>query len=199
MKLVMATKNPNKIREASSILDTHIISMEDAGIHNGYDESGVTYEENSMIKAVGVMNACGLPALADDSGLEIDFLQGEPGVFSSRFLGEDTPPDEKNKRILDLLKGIPKAKRGARFVCVISVALPDKRRFISRGEVYGYIGYEPKGNNGFGYDPIFYLYENGSSFAEMKPEQKNDISHRCIALLKMKKTLIENNIYDMLY
>ncbi|MBO6214360.1 MAG: XTP/dITP diphosphatase [Lachnospiraceae bacterium] len=197
-KIILATGNANKVREASEILGElglPVISMKEAGISSDPEETGETFEENALIKARAIAPmAEGAIILADDSGLEIDALGGEPGVYSARYLGEDTPYEEKNAALIERLSGVPKEKRTARFVCAIACVLPDKSSEVVRGTIEGYIGWEPKGENGFGYDPIFYVDEYGCSTAEMSPEQKNAISHRGNALRAMREILKDKNL-----
>ncbi len=194
MKIIFATGNKDKMREIKEIysdLNYEILSMNEAGLDPDIVEDGATFEENAMIKARAVSDACQGEAivLADDSGLEIDYLGGEPGVYSARYLGEDTPYSEKNRILIERLEGVPKEKRSARFVCAIAAVFPDGHTAVRRGTIEGYIGWEPAGENGFGYDPIFYVEEYGCSTAQMSPEQKNAISHRGNALRMMKEEL----------
>lgn len=191
-KIIFATKNEDKMKEIRMILDDpefEIISMREAGIDLDIVEDGTTFEENALIKARAVAEASGEIVLADDSGLEIDCLNKEPGVYSARFAGEDTPYSVKNQLILQRLEGVPKERRTARFVCVIAAALPDGRALISKGVMEGYIGFCPAGENGFGFDPIFYLWENDCSTAQIDPARKNELSHRGQALRGMKGQL----------
>ncbi len=191
-KIIFATKNKGKIREINAIMadmGVKILSMEEAGITIDVVEDGETFEENAKKKAVEIMKACGKITLADDSGLEVDYLEKAPGVYSARYLGEDTPYEVKNNHILSLLDGVAEEKRRARFVSVIAAAFPDGRVLTARGTIEGIIGHERKGNNGFGYDPIFFVPEFGMTTAEMTPEQKNEVSHRGKALRKMKGML----------
>lgn len=188
--IVFATGNKDKLREIRDILsdpDIRILSMKEAGICTEIEENGTTFEENSRIKARAVSQA--LPeqygdavVLADDSGLEIDALGGEPGVLSARYMGEDTSYTVKNAALLERLKDVPKEKRTARFVCAVSAVWPDGAVRTVRGSIEGKIGYEPRGRNGFGYDPIFYLPDMSVTTAELPPEEKNAISHRGKAL-----------------
>lgn len=190
--IIFATKNKGKIREVNAILadmEVNVVSMEDAGIHIDVVEDGTTFEENAMKKAVEIMEASGKITLADDSGLEIDYLDKAPGVYSARFMGEDTPYPEKFKAIFEKMKGVPEEKRTARFVSCIAAAFPDGRRLLSYDTVEGRIAEEAKGENGFGYDPIFYVPEKGKHMAELSAEEKNAISHRGKALRKMKDLL----------
>lgn len=193
VKIVFATKNKGKLKEIKQIMqDTNfeIISMNEAGINIEIEETGTTFEENAIIKATTVMKESGLPALADDSGLEIDYLDKAPGVYSSRYMGEDTPYDIKNNHILELLKGVPKNQRTARFVSVIAAVFPDNTTITTKGIIEGIIGYEQAGENGFGYDPIFFVPEYNMTTAQMSLEQKNEISHRGKALKLMKNKLL---------
>ncbi|MBQ2412827.1 MAG: XTP/dITP diphosphatase [Anaerotignum sp.] len=190
--IIFATKNKGKIKEINAILadmDVNVISMEDAGITIDVVEDGTTFEENSMKKAVQIMEVSGKITLADDSGLEIDAMDKAPGVYSARFMGEDTPYAERFKAIFEKLDGVPEEKRTARFVSCIAAAFPDGRRLTSLDTVEGIIGYEVKGENGFGYDPIFFVPEKGRYMAELSAEEKNAISHRGKALGKMKELL----------
>lgn len=191
-RLIFATGNEHKmveIREILGELPVEILSMKDVGIKADIVENGNTFEENALIKAKEVCKLAGEMVLADDSGLEIDYLNGEPGIYSARYMGEDTSYRIKNQNLIDRLEGVPDEKRTARFVCAIAAAFPDGRSFVVRGTIGGIIGYEERGANGFGYDPIFYLPERGVSTAEIPPEEKNSISHRGNALRKMKELL----------
>ncbi|MCD7737401.1 MAG: XTP/dITP diphosphatase [Lachnospiraceae bacterium] len=191
-RIIFATGNEGKMREIHMIMEgcgAEIVSMKEAGIHTDIVEDGATFEENAIIKAKTIMQMTGEIVMADDSGLEIDFLDRAPGVYSARFMGEDTSYEIKNAAILEKLAGVPEEKRTARFVCAIACALPDGRIFTSRENMEGMIGYESRGGNGFGYDPIFYLPEYGCSSAELTPEQKNELSHRGKALRSMREIL----------
>ena len=191
-KIVFATGNKDKLREIREIMadcEVEIVSMKEEGIDVDIVEDGSTFEENALIKAKAIAKHTDAIVLADDSGLEVDYLNKEPGVYSARYLGEDTSYDIKNKAIIDRLEGVEKEKRTARFVCAIAAALPDGSTLITRQTMEGYIGYEPDGENGFGYDPIFYLDEFGCSSAALSREQKNAISHRGKALRAMKELL----------
>ncbi|MBU5459472.1 XTP/dITP diphosphatase [Anaerostipes sp. MSJ-23] len=191
-RLIFATGNEGKMREIRQILADsgyEILSMKEAGVDLDIVEDGTTFEENALIKAKAVMEATGELTLADDSGLEIDAFGGEPGVYSSRYLGEDTPYTEKNQVILDRMKDVPEEKRGARFVCVIAAVFPDGQTRTTRGTMEGIIGYESNGENGFGYDPIFYLPELKKYSAQLSSDEKNQLSHRGQALRKMKEVL----------
>ncbi|MDR1706318.1 MAG: RdgB/HAM1 family non-canonical purine NTP pyrophosphatase [Clostridiales bacterium] len=185
MEFVFVTRNAGKMWEIREILKgsgISALSMDEAGINADIVEDGVTFEDNAVKKAMQITGLCKNPVIADDSGLEIDFLDKGPGVYSARFLGEQTPYEEKIRHILDVMKAVPAAKRGARFVCVIAAAFPDGRIITKRGAVSGIIAQKPAGRNGFGYDPIFFVPEYGMTTAEMDPGLKNSISHRGIAL-----------------
>ena len=191
-RIVFATGNAGKMKEIKEILsdmDAEVVSMKDAGIAVDIEENGKTFEENAVIKAKAVAALTEDAVLADDSGLEVDYLNGEPGVYSARYMGEDTSYIIKNQAILDRLAGVPKEQRTARFVCAIAAALPDGNVLVTRETIEGYIGDKPAGSNGFGYDPIFYVDEFGCSTAELTEEQKNRISHRGKALRAMKEKL----------
>lgn len=191
-RLIFATGNQDKMREIREILgdkDYEILSMKEAGIDLDIVEDGSTFEENAMIKAKAVMETTGALTLADDSGLEIDVFGGGPGIYSARYLGTDTSYIEKNKVILEKLKDIPEEKRTARFVCAIAAAFPNGQTLTTRGTMEGIIGYEAKGENGFGYDPIFYLPQLEKYSAELSRDEKNSLSHRGEALRKMKEIL----------
>lgn len=191
-RIIFATGNAGKMREIKEIMaDTgaEIISMKEAGIKTDIVEDGATFEENAVIKAKAIAAFTKDIVLADDSGLEVDYLNKEPGVYSARYLGEDTSYNIKNQAILDRLSGVPKEKRTARFVCAIAAAMPDGEVLVTRETIEGYIGEKPAGSNGFGYDPIFYVDEYGCSTAELSEEQKNEISHRGKALRAMKEQL----------
>ena len=192
-QIIFATGNKDKMREIREIMadvDVEVISMKEAGIIVDVVEDGETFEENSLIKAKAIAEHTDAIVLADDSGLEIDYLDKAPGVYSARFMGEDTSYDIKNQALIDKLDGVPKEARTARFVCAIGAVLPNKETLVVRETMEGYIGYEIAGENGFGYDPIFYLDEFGCSSAALSREQKNEISHRGKALRAMKDILI---------
>lgn len=191
-KIIFATGNKNKMREIREILSDlgmEILSMKEAGIDKEINENGKTFEENALIKARMVAEDTDAVVLADDSGLEIDYLNKEPGIYSARYLGEDTSYEIKNQALLDRLSGVKKEDRTARFVCAIAAVLPDKREFVVRETIEGYIGEKPAGTNGFGYDPIFYVDEYGCSTAELSEEKKNEVSHRGKALRAMREVL----------
>lgn len=192
-RIIFATGNQGKMKEIRMILgglNLEILSMKEAGIQVDIVEDGTTFEENALIKACAIQKMCPEDiVLADDSGLEIDFLDKAPGIYSARYMGEDTSYDIKNRKILELLEGVPDERRTARFVCAIAAALPDGTTLTSRGVMEGKIGYQIAGKNGFGYDPIFWLDECGCTSAEISPEEKNERSHRGKALRKMKERL----------
>ena len=191
-KLVFATGNANKTREFREILDQscyEVLSMKDAGIELDIEENGSTFVENALIKARAVAARTAAIVVADDSGLVVDALGGEPGIYSARYLGEDTPYAVKNQMILDQLSEVPKEKRTARFVCAMAAVLPDGQEWTVTGVMEGYIGPEAVGEHGFGYDPIFYVDAYGTSTANIQPEQKNAISHRGQALRVIRDKL----------
>ncbi|MCI9683007.1 MAG: XTP/dITP diphosphatase [Lachnospiraceae bacterium] len=191
-KIIFATGNEGKMREIRMILEdlgTEVLSLKEAGITLEVQEDGETFEENAVIKARAVMEETKALVLADDSGLEIDYLNGEPGVYSARYMGEDTSYRIKNQNLIERLEGVPEEKRTARFVCVIAAAFPDGRILTARGTIEGIIGYEERGEGGFGYDPIFWLPEYGCSTAELTMEKKNELSHRGKALRAIKDEL----------
>ena len=191
-KIIFATGNQDKmkeIREILSDLDAEILSLKDAGIKADIVEDGSTFEENAEIKAKAICELTGEIVLADDSGLEVDYLNKEPGIYSARYMGEDTSYRIKIKIIIDRLEGVPDEKRTARFVCAIAAAFPYVTVKTVRGTMEGRIGYEEKGENGFGYDPIFFLPEFGCTSSELSMEEKNKISHRGNALRAIKDEL----------
>lgn len=196
-KIIFATGNQGKMREIREILageDVEILSMKEAGITLDIIEDGTTFAENAIIKAKAVAAAPEAQqaiVLADDSGLEVDYLNKEPGIYSARYMGEDTSYKIKNQNIIDRLEGVPKEKRTARFVCAIAAVLPNKEVITTEGTIEGYIGWKEAGTNGFGYDPIFYVDQYNCSTAELSAEVKNELSHRGKALRAMKERLAE--------
>ncbi|MBQ8117740.1 MAG: XTP/dITP diphosphatase [Lachnospiraceae bacterium] len=198
-KIIFATGNAGKMKEIRMILadlGAEILSMKEAGISLDIVEDGSSYEANALIKARAVAaceEAQGAVVMADDSGLEVDQLNGEPGIYSARYLGEDTPYSIKNANLIERLNGVPDEKRTARFVCAIAAVLPDGEELAVRAAVEGRIGYEEKGSHGFGYDPIFFVPEFGRTTAELTEEEKNKISHRGQALRLMKAELEKRN------
>ena len=193
-KIIFATGNAGKMREIRDImadLDVELLSMKEAGIKLDIVEDGKTFEENAQIKAKAICDLTGEIVLADDSGLEIDHLNKEPGIYSARYMGEDTSYHIKNSSLIERLNGVPDEKRTARFVCAVAAAFPDGSVKTVRGTMEGRIGYEEKGENGFGYDPIFYLPEYGCTSAELSMEEKNKISHRGKALRGIRESVKE--------
>lgn len=196
-KIIFATGNEGKLREIRDIMSdmvVEIISMKEAGIKVDIDENGDTFEENALIKARAIAAYTNELVMADDSGLEVDYLNKEPGVYSARYLGEDTSYDIKNQAILDRMQGVPREKRGARFVCAIAAVTPEGEELVVRETIEGYIGEQAAGTKGFGYDPIFYVEELGCSTAELPEEKKNEVSHRGKALRAMKNLLCERGV-----
>lgn len=188
-KIAAATKNKGKISEIKQILKdlpVEVVSMVEEGINVDIVEDGQTFEENALIKARAIRSHTIGIVLADDSGLVVDALDGAPGVHSSRFAGEPSDDKKNNAKLLAMMDGVKPCKRTARFVCVIAVIMSDGREFCVRGECEGQIGFEQKGNNGFGYDPLFYLPDRGNTMAELESDIKNKISHRAKALGKLK-------------
>lgn len=197
-KTVFATGNAGKMKEIRMILadaDVEVLSMKEAGIAPDIVENGTTFAENALIKARACAKLTGLLALADDSGLVVDYLNGEPGIYSARYMGENTSYHIKNHNLIERLAGVPDEKRTARFVCAIAAVFPDGRELVTEGTMEGRIGYEEKGENGFGFDPVFYVPEYGLTSAEMNAEQKNASSHRGKALQKMKETLYQMDVW----
>ena len=191
-KIIFATSNEGKMREIRELLkdlDIELLSLKDAGLNPDIDENGTTFEENAIIKAKLIMELTGEIVLADDSGIEVDYLDKAPGVYSARFLGEDTSYDIKNKYIIDKLAAASGEERSARFVCVIACAMPDVEIKTCRATIEGTIANDIVGDKGFGYDPIFYVPEYKCTTAEMSMELKNEISHRGKALKEMKEIL----------
>ena len=196
MKIVFATGNKDKVKEIREILadiSDDIVSMKEAGIQCDIVEDGKTFEENALIKARTISEHTDAIVLADDSGLEIDYLNGEPGIYSARYAGEDTPYSIKNQMILDRMKEAKGTERSARFVCAIAAIVPQedgtKREFVARGNFEGEIAIKSAGSNGFGYDPIFYVPKCGCTSAELTSQQKNEMSHRGKALRMMREIL----------
>lgn len=200
-KIIFATGNAHKMEEIRMILSdlgVEILSQKEAGIAANVVEDGATFEENAMIKAAEIARIAAqnpeyrdAVVLADDSGLEIDYLNKEPGIYSARYMGENTSYDIKNNELIRRLDGVPDEKRTARFVCAIAAVFPDGTKRVVRGTMEGRIGYEIAGENGFGYDPIFYLPEYGCTSAQLTPEKKNELSHRGEGLRKMRKVIAE--------
>lgn len=201
-KIIFATGNQEKMKEIRQIMEgcpVEVLSMKEAGYSCDVEENGTTFSENAVIKAAAIAQAVkenGEEAivLADDSGLEIDALNKEPGVYSARYMGENTSYREKNANLISRLEGVPVEKRSARFVCAIAAVLTDGTTFTIQETIEGYIGYEEKGENGFGYDPIFMVPEFNCTTAELSMEQKNKISHRGKALAKMREELLQKGL-----
>lgn len=200
-RIIFATGNQGKMREIRKILEnmkiggeeTEILSMKEAGINADIIENGKSFAENAVIKARAVsLKVEDAIVLADDSGLEIDYLNGEPGIYSARYMGEDTSYRIKNANLIERLSGVEDEKRAARFVCAIAAALPGGNIITETGTIEGRIGYEERGDNGFGYDPIFYVPDYGKTTAELSEDEKNEISHRGKALRAIRKRLEEN-------
>ncbi|MBP9001951.1 RdgB/HAM1 family non-canonical purine NTP pyrophosphatase [Lacrimispora saccharolytica] len=199
MRLIFATGNKGKMNEIREIMSDSVpvLSMAEAGVSTDVEEDGNSFMENSFIKARAVARTCkekGIDdaiVLADDSGLVVDALNGEPGIYSARYLGEDTPYSIKNAKIIERLNGVSDEDRTARFVCAIACVMPDGREYSAEATYEGAIGYEERGEHGFGYDPIFYLPDRGVYSAELDPDEKNRISHRGKALRMMKEILSE--------
>lgn len=191
-RILFATENEGKMREVRMILadlGIEILSLKKAGFRSEAEENGTTFEENAVIKATEIMKKSGEVVLADDSGLEVDALNKEPGIYSARYMGHDTSYHIKNRSLIERLEGKQGSERSARFVCAIAAVFPDGRVLTTRGTMEGEIGYEERGENGFGYDPIFYLPEYGCSSGELPLEIKNQLSHRGKALRLMKEEL----------
>ena len=194
-KIIFATGNAGKMKEIKMILsdlDIELLSMKEAGIDVDIIEDGNSFEENAIIKAKTIMELTGEITLADDSGLEVDYLNKEPGIYSARYMGEDTPYNIKNKSIIDRLEGVEGKDRSARFVCVIAAAFPDGSVETTRGTIEGLIGYTEKGDNGFGYDPIVYIPDYNLTTAQLSAQIKNKISHSGKALEQMKEKLVKH-------
>lgn len=191
-EIVLASSNQGKVREVEMMMKDmgiRVIPLSETAFTEEIEENGATFEENAIIKARAVAEKLLVPVLADDSGLEIDYLDKAPGIYSARYLGHDTPYSIKNQMILEKLEGVADELRSARFVCSMALAFPDGKVLTTTATMEGRIAYEIKGANGFGYDPIFYLPEFGMSSAEISPEQKNEISHRGKALRLMKEEI----------
>ena len=192
-KIIFATGNEGKLKEIKMIfadMEIEVVSMNEAGIDVEIEENGSSFEENAVIKAKAIAEICHEIVLADDSGLVIDALGGEPGVYSARYMGENTSYVLKNQNILERMKGVNEADRSARFVCAVAATFPDGEIATTEGLMEGIIALEPSGENGFGYDPIFYLTQHQCTSADLDPKTKNEISHRGKALEEMKKILV---------
>lgn len=194
MTFVLATNNEKKLAELRAILsslDIEIISLSQAGVFTAPEETGNTFEENALIKARAAMSATGLPAIADDSGLEVDALGGAPGVFSARYGSPQARTDEdRNKKLLHELQNVPAGGRGGRFICAAACVYPDGTEFVERGQCEGELLFKEQGAGGFGYDPLFFVPEYGLTMAQMTSLQKNSLSHRAKALIKLRGRII---------
>lgn len=192
IRIVIATKNKGKLEEFTQLLDRfhcQVVSMAEAGVNEDIEENGSTFEENAVIKAKSVWRVTGGVVLADDSGLEVDILDGAPGVYSARYAGEGATDADRNNKLLRALNGVPEEKRSARFVCAIAAVFPDGSSLTVKDTCEGYIAFEPAGSNGFGYDPLLYIPEYGLTVAQMGSELKNRISHRGKAMRKLAEKL----------
>lgn len=191
MKIIIATKNEGKVREFRKLLQPlgyEPVSLKDEGIDAEINEDGETFEENAHIKAREIHKLTGLPVIADDSGLEVEFLGGAPGIYSARYAGEGATDEERNQKLLDEMQGVDLPLRSARFVCALYCIWDDKKEYCVTGTLEGFIGEEPKGEHGFGYDPVFMIDED-TSLAEVDEEEKNRISHRANAMKKLLDAL----------
>lgn len=191
-KIIFATGNQGKIKEINEIMadcGKTVISMKEAGVSINIEENGISYEENALLKAKAVAAYTDAIVMADDSGLEIDYLNKEPGIYSARYMGEDTSYTIKNNHLIERLKGVPDEQRTARFVCAVAAVMPNGTEITVRGEIEGRIGHEERGQNGFGYDPIFFVPEFGRTTAELTDDEKNRVSHRGKALLLMREEI----------
>lgn len=191
-EIIFATGNAGKAREVAMMfadMDVNVQTLKEVGIDVEVIEDGKTFMDNAIIKATTIAKHTDKIVLADDSGLVIDYLNGEPGIYSARYMGEDTSYDIKNNNLLERMEGVPEKDRSARFVCAMAAVMPDGEIVKTEGVMEGIIGYKLAGENGFGYDPIFYLPEFGASSAEISPEQKNAVSHRGKALRMMQEEL----------
>ena len=193
MKVILASQNRHKLQEIQAILapyDIQLVLQSELGLHIDVEETGTTFEENSELKARAVMEATGMPAIADDSGICVDALGGEPGIYSARYGAPECVTDEDRLyHLLKNLRGIRAEERTARFVCVITLLWPDGRKLVAKGSCEGLITFEPRGENGFGYDPIFFSPAHGCTLAQLPPEEKNKISHRANALNRLEQML----------
>ena len=192
MKIVAATNNKGKLKEINAILGAlgyEVVSLKQMGIDIDVEETGTTFEENALIKARTVAQLTDCAVIADDSGLCVDALGGEPGVYSARYAGEGASDDMLIEKLLKNMQGVERDKRSAYFVSVVALIMQDKTELVAEGKAYGYITTEPDGDGGFGYDPVFCSDEIGKTYARMSSEEKNSISHRGRALMKMKDML----------
>ena len=196
-KVILASNNKHKLKEIKEILrdfDYELITMEDAGLVNlEIVEDGQTFEENSYIKAKTILDKLSEITIADDSGLMVEFLDGEPGVYSARYAGDEVSYEDNNKKLINVMSEVPFIERNAKFVSVITMMFPSGEKIVARGEVHGYIALKEAGADGFGYDPLFYIPELKKTFAELSLEEKNEISHRAVALKLLKEKLKNKN------
>lgn len=192
MRLILATSNKGKLKEVKEILPEYdIVTMGEMGINEDIEENGTTFEENAYIKAKFIADRLNAVTIADDSGLEVDYLDGAPGIYSARFAGEGATDKDRNQKLLSLLKDVPFEKRTARYVCAIAIVFPDGEKHIFKQTCEGYILDEEIGNGGFGYDPLFYFPEFKTTLANVPLDVKNTVSHRSKALEELKKFLAE--------
>ena len=192
MVFAVATNNQKKLKEIQRILDSFDITaktLKELGISVEIEENGTTFEENAVIKAKTIAEISGLPSISDDSGLEVDALNGAPGVYTARFAGENATDDENIDKLLESLDGVEKEKRTARFVSAVCLYMPDGKNTVCRGTCEGWIGFERTGDGGFGYDPVFMVGEN--SYSQMTPQEKDAISHRGSALRQLKEKIVD--------
>lgn len=193
-RIIFATGNENKLKEIRMIMadmDVEIVSMKEAGVYVDVEETGTTFEENSILKAKAIAIKSGELTLADDSGLEIDYLNKEPGIYSARYMGEDTSYHIKNLNLIDRIKDARDGERSARYVCAVACVLPNGSTLSCVETMEGRIGYEERGTNGFGFDPIFLVPPYEKTAAELSPEEKNAISHRGKALRGIKEEILK--------
>ena len=194
MEWILATSNPHKAEEFASILGgVRVLTMQEAGFSPEIVENGATFAENAMIKCRAVWELAHRPCFADDSGLCVDALDGAPGVYSARYAGEGASSEARNEKLLRALSGVPAEKRGARFVCAIACILDERTAFVVEGTCEGVIAEAPRGEHGFGYDPLLFLPEYGCTVAELSPEKKNEISHRARAAARLRERLAGYN------
>lgn len=192
--IIVASSNTHKIKEVKTILAPlayNVQSMREAGIELEIEEDGQTFEENALLKARALAEISDDIILADDSGLEVDILEGAPGIYSARYAGEHGDDQANNRKLLDQLKDVPKHQRGARFYCAIAMVYPEGKEIVVAGECKGTIILKPKGHNGFGYDPLFYIPHLDKTYAQLDTQEKNSISHRSKALDRLKEVLLE--------
>lgn len=196
-KVILASNNKHKLKEIQEILkdfDYELITMEEAGLVNfEIIEDGETFEENSYIKAKTVLDKLGEITISDDSGLMVEFLDGDPGVYSARYAGDKVSYEDNIKKLITVMSEVPFIERKAKFVSVITMMFPSGEKIVARGEIQGNIALKESGDGGFGYDPLFYIPEHKKTFAELTPKEKNEISHRAVALKLLKEKLKNKN------